>query len=122
MANPPARWLSRSEVSTDGLKIWPDPISRPHTPVTAQTQTSYGANRTVTATAPDNSYAISVYTSGQLVSVTRYDSTGAQIGKTTFTYDAHGRQKTVSDARNGATIFGYNNADRPNSITTPAPG
>jgi hypothetical protein len=29
-----------------------------------ETQTAYGANRTVTTTAPDNSYTISVYSSG----------------------------------------------------------
>src|SRR5439155_13655494 len=42
-------------------------------------------------------------------------------GKTTYAYDAHGRQSTAMDARNGVTTYGYNNADQITSVTTPAP-
>jgi RHS repeat-associated protein len=114
--------VSVVETSTDGLKSWQTQYRDAATPVTSQSQTIYGANRTVTTTAPDNSYAISVYTSGRLVSVTRYDSTSAQIGQTTYTYDAHGRQYQVTDARNGATTYGYNSADLLATVTTPNPG
>jgi len=78
--------------------------------------------RTETTTAPDGSQTISAYSNGQLVSVTRKDSTGAQIGQTAYTYDTHGRQSTVADARNGATVYGYNNADLAATVTTPSPG
>jgi YD repeat-containing protein len=76
----------------------------------------------VTTTAPDNSYTIGTYSYGRLISSTRYDSTGAQIGGTTYSYDPHGRQSMVTDARNGTTTYGYNNADQVNSMTTPASG
>ena len=115
--------VSRSEVSTDGLNTWQTTYRDVNTPpVVNHTQTSYGANRTMTATAPDGSYTISVYTNGQLASVTRYDSNGVQIGKTSYSYDAHGRQYQVTDARNGAITYGYNNADMVTSTTTPVPG
>ncbi len=117
-----ASLVSVAETSTDGLKSWQTQYRDATTPVTSQSQTIYGANRTVTETAPDNSYAISVYTSGRLVSVTRYDSASTQIGQTTYTYDAHGRQYQVTDARNGATTYGYNSADLVASVTTPNPG
>ena len=77
---------------------------------------------TTTATAPDGSYSVNSYSYGRLQSSTRYDSTGSQIGGTTYSYDAHGRQYQVTDARNGATTYGYNNADQVNLVTTPNPG
>lgn len=117
--------VGRSQTSTDGLKTWTTAYRDVSTPVTSSSVTAYNGTthiRTVTETMPDNSYSISAFTSGQLTSVTRYDSTTAQIGQTTYTYDAHGRQNTDVDARNGATIYGYNNADLITSTTTPAPG
>jgi hypothetical protein len=36
--------------------------------------------------------------------------------------DAHGRQHSVTDARNGAAVYGYNNADLAMTVTTPSPG
>jgi len=68
---------------------------------------------------PDNSTIVSVYQFGRLLSVTRRDSTGAQIGATTYSYDAHGRQSAIIDARNGATSFTFNNADQVVTVTTP---
>ena len=54
--------------------------------------------------------------------MTRYDSGGSQVGKTSFGYDAHGRQNTVTDARTGTTSYAFNDADQVVSVTTPAPG
>jgi len=56
--------------------------------------------------------AMSVSQYGRLQSVTRKDSTGAQIGATTYSYDMHGRQYAVTDARNGSTLFTFNHADQ----------
>ncbi len=115
--------VSTSESTLDGLQSWQTQYRDASTLVTAQSQTAYGANgvRTVTTTAPDNSYTISVYTNGQSLSVTRYDSGGTQIGKATYGYDAHGRQNRVTDARNGTTTLAYNNADEVQTATTPVP-
>ncbi len=114
--------ISRSEVSTDGLKTWKTQYRDASTPVTASSQTIPGILRVVTNTAPDNSYTINTYSYGRLVSNTRYDSTRTTIGGTSYTNDTHGRTLTVTDARNGATTYGYNNADQINSVTSPAPG
>jgi len=91
--------------------------------LTNRTQTVYagGGNRYVTNTAPDSSYTVGAYSYGRLGSVTSYSSTGVQLGRTTYAYDAHGRVLTTTDARNGATRYGYNNADQVISLTTPAP-
>ena len=43
------------------------------------------------------------------------------MGATTFTYDEHGRQKTLTDAHNGTTTNTYDVADRVTSVTTPVP-
>ncbi len=40
----------------------------------------------------------------------------------TYGYDAHGRQGTMTDARNGTTTCAFNAADQVTSMTTPAPG
>ena len=114
--------LSRYEVSTNGLNTWQTLYRDASTAVTTSSQTIPGASRVVTAIAPDNSYTISTYSYGRLNSSTRYDSTGAQIGGTTYGYDAHGRQNTMTDARNGTTTLGYNNADLVATNTTPNPG
>ncbi len=117
--------VSTLETSTDGLNTWQTTYRDANpTPVTTHSQTVYGGNgsRTVTATAPDNSHTVSTYSYGRLVSSTRYDSNSNPIGNTTYTYDPQGRQYQVTDARNGATTYGYNNADLVTSVTTPNPG
>ena len=57
---------------------------------------------------------------GRLVSSTLYDANGIQITGTAYGYDAHGRQNTTTDARNGTTIVGFNSADQVATVTTPA--
>jgi RHS repeat-associated protein len=115
--------VSSTESSTDGLNTWQTQYRDTSTAATTHMQTSYSSpNRTVTTTAPDNSYTVSTYSYGRLVSAIRYDCTGTQIGGTTYGYDAHGRQNTVIDARNGTTTLGFNNADLVATNTTPNPG
>lgn len=114
--------VSRSETSVDGLKSWQVRYGEAGQgkPVTNSTVTSVsGSSRTSITTAPDGSYTISTYSYGRLLSSTRYDSTGAQIGGTSYVYDAHGRQYQVTDACNGTTTYGYNNADQVNLVAAP---
>jgi YD repeat-containing protein len=114
---------SVSETSVDGLKSWQLSYSGVNTALTNQTTTSYlGNSRTVTSTAPEGSYTVNSYASGQLLSSTRYDANTHQIGATSYTYDPHGRQYQVTDARNGTTMYGYNAADQVATATSPAPG
>ena len=115
--------VSMSETSTDGLQSWQTRYCDAGPPLTTHSQTVYsGTNRTVTVTAPDNSSTVTRYVNGRLSSVTQYDSTPAQIGSTTYGYDAHGRQNTVTDVRNGTTVYTYNDADLVTTVTTPSPG
>ena len=111
-----------SEVSANGLTNWQSVYPDGVTPVTTTNEVFPGTNRTQTTVMPDGSYAISLYSYGLLASVTKYPSTGSQIGQTTYGYDAQGRQNTITDARNGTTSYTYNNADVVASVTTPNPG
>jgi hypothetical protein len=78
--------------------------------------------RTVTTIAPDGTSSVSVFENGQLISATSKDRLGDQLSAIGYSYDAHGRQSMISDARNGTTILGYHpKADLVETVTTPAP-
>jgi RHS repeat-associated protein len=116
--------ISVAETSTNGLNSWQTSYRDANTAVTNSSQTSYGTggSRSVTSFAPDNSYAISLYSYGRLTSATRYDSLGNQLSSVAYSYDPHGRQGTVTDARNGTATYSYNSADLVASVTLPNPG
>ena len=120
--------VSRSETSTTGLQSWqtvyPNGGAAAVTDQSDITIASAGNNwtRTMTQVAPDGTQTISKYQYGRLKSTTRKDNTVSQVGKTTYGYDPHGRQCIVTDARNGTTVYGYNDADQVTSATTPPPG
>ena len=116
--------VATAETSVDGLQSWQTQYRDAGTPVTTRSQTVYGANglRSVTNVAPDSSCTITKYSYGRLQSVARFDSNNNPLSSISYTYDPHGRQQTVTDARNGTTTFGYNNADLVTSVTTPNPG
>ncbi len=111
--------VSTSETSADGLRTWQSRIG-----LTNRTWTKYAGNgnRYMTNTAPDGAFTIAYYSNGLVQSVTRKDSSGNQLGQTTYSYDAHGRTYTVTDARNGASTYSYDNADRVTSTTSHSPG
>jgi RHS repeat-associated protein len=111
--------LSTVETSVEGFKRWQTIAGAVSTSVKSLPSSS---SYTVLDTARDGAYSISLYQNGRLASVTQYASDNAPIGKTTYGYDAHGRQSTVTDPRNGTTTFTFNNADQVVSVTTPAPG
>jgi YD repeat-containing protein len=101
---------SRVERSTDGSRTWSTSFG-----LVSSSQAVYNraaATRTETATAPDGSYVIKIYTNGRLTSTTQYAYGGTQLGQTTYTYDASGRRATATDARNGTTSYTYDDADR----------
>jgi len=70
----------------------------------------------------DQSRTSSGYVYGQLLNVASQNGSGQSLGSSTYTYDEHGRQKTVTDARNGTISYEYNNADQVTQVTTPVPG
>jgi RHS repeat-associated protein len=114
--------IASQETATTTLTNWNVSYASVSASITNTTISSPGSSRTEVNIAPDNSYTISLYSYGRLASSTRYDSTGAIVGGTTYTYDSQGRQYQVTDVRNGTTTYGYNNADLVTSVTTPNPG
>ena len=56
------------------------------------------------------------------LSVTQKKASGGQLAQNTYAYDPHGRQLTVTDARNGTTTYAFDGADQVTSVTTPPPG
>ena len=75
----------------------------------------------MTNTSPEGTYSVRTNQNGRIVSVTQRDKNGALLGQTAFTYDDHGRQWKITDARNGTTTNGFNAADRMVSVSTPEP-
>lgn len=108
---------STVEAAVDGTRTWQTAFG-----LTSQHVSLCGGTCAATNIAPDGSYTTSVKTNGYLMVVTRYDSQGIQLSATTYTYDEYGRQKTITDARNGTTTLIYDDADRVTSVTTPSPG
>lgn len=116
--------ISSSETSVDGFHTWQTSYRDSSTAVTNRTDIFYAGAGSIYQTniAPDGSYSISQSQSGRLLWVTSNDSLNNQLFSVTYTYDPHGRQSQVTDARNGATTYGYNNADMVTGVTTPASG
>ncbi|MBI3871290.1 MAG: RHS repeat-associated core domain-containing protein [Verrucomicrobia bacterium] len=111
--------MNLSEQSTDGLRTWNTAFNQTKTSVRG---TPTGSSWTVTDTAPDGSYSVTLYQQARLASVARFDSNGVQIASLSYSYDAQGRQSLTTDARNGSTIQTFNDADQVVSTTTPMPG
>jgi RHS repeat-associated protein len=121
------RLISRSESAVSGLQSWQTvwrTSGNDATKAETMSVTTYGpanGRRTQTTTEPDNTTTVSVYSYGQITSVTRFDSAGQPVSLNTYSYDNQGRQWQVADDRNGTTTYAYNNADQIVSVTTPAP-
>ncbi|HWN96203.1 MAG TPA: RHS repeat-associated core domain-containing protein, partial [Methylomirabilota bacterium] len=69
----------------------------------------------------DGSYSVTTNQYGRALSITQRDSGGTQIGQTLFGYDEHGRQKFMTDARNGTTTNFFDVLDRIVATASPAP-
>ena len=118
-----ATLTASSETSADGLRSLQTTQTGTGRSFTNKTQTVYLPNgqRYLTNTAPDGSVSISAFSYNLPVSLVLRDGAGNQLSSTTYSRDAHGRQYAVTDALNGTTWFGFNNADQVTSVTTPAP-
>ena len=115
--------LTTAEVSASGLQNWKidwdDGIG-----LTNYSQTvndPVNAFSVVTAVAPDGSSIITSNYNERVLSVTRRDFLGNRINRSTYNYDAHGRQITVTDARNGTSTNFFNPADQVVATLTPSP-
>lgn len=115
--------VSTVETSVDGLRTW-NIVWNGGVGATNFSQTVYipaDGYRLVTNTAPDGSYSVTTNIFGRIISVTGRDSGGNQISQSIYGYDVHGRQNTVTDARDGTATNFYNNADQVNGAASPSP-
>jgi RHS repeat-associated protein len=119
-----ASLITSAETSVDDLHTWNTTYRDGSTSLTNRLDISYLAPGFVchTNTAANGSYTVSQILFGRLFSNTSQDSLNNQLSSVTYAYDPHGRQSEVTDARNGTTIYGYNNADMVTSVTAPDPG
>src|SRR5258706_8674340 len=83
---------------------------------------SFTGTTRLTETYPNNATEVIDSIAWMAQSVTDKDSAGAQVTRTSYAYDAHGRAQSVIDARNGTTTRTFNNADQVVSVTTTTPG
>lgn len=111
-----ATTVSITELDGYGNQSWlTDAVGAESSTVLART----GAGTwTVTSTAPDDSHQVQTYAGGLLVSTIRKNSSGGQITKTDYAYDAHNRVETQTDARTGDTDYTYTDRDEVLSVTT----
>jgi RHS repeat-associated protein len=91
--------------------------------LTNETRTVYAGSglRYVTNTAPDGTRAIATYINGRLTLSSNWNAQVSNLGWTSYSYDAHGRRDSMTDARNGKTTFYFNPADKQNGELTPSP-
>lgn len=109
-----------ADVSLDGLTSWSVSFGQTNISVRTPGDPQTGV-RTVTTIAPDGTSAVSTYTFGRLTSTVRYDASTPSnvLASTSYESDALGRQWKTTDARNGVTTYGFNDADQITAITNP---
>ena len=113
--------LATVEISANGLSTW-NTLFNAGQSIPSSTCTFYtNGHRYVTNILFDGTVTIRDFQNGRLLSETRKGLDGNQIAATTYEYDEHGRLKKSIDARNGATTFTYDDADRLTSVTPPSP-
>jgi RHS repeat-associated protein len=104
--------------SVDGLQTWSTMAG-----LTTHTRTFFdspGVHRVVT-TQPDGTVSTQTFTHGRLsTAVTQNPATGV-LSSFSYAYDAHGRQKSITDVRTGTTTLTYDSGDRLKTVKTPVP-
>ncbi|MDW8344588.1 MAG: hypothetical protein RMM51_08860, partial [Verrucomicrobiae bacterium] len=115
---PATEIIAIHDASFDGSQAWH--VEHGLTNHTATTIHRPSATKTILTTAPDGSYTVSIYTTGRLVSVSRFDALHTPIERTTYEYDPAGRQKSQSNSFGDlivTTAFVYDQADQLIAIT-----
>jgi len=67
---------------------------------------------------PDESQEITDLDHGRTLLTVRFDANEEEIGRTEFVYDAHNRLEETLSAEGILTIYQYNDADLPSSVST----
>ena len=112
--------METEDQSVDGLRSWTTQFGN-----TAQRERVFPAardgswvNKSIHA---DGSYDIYDYRGGRLFSSSSYDRDGVRIANVTYTYDACGRTREVTDIRTGTTSYTYYNDDQVRELKAPHP-
>jgi YD repeat-containing protein len=115
--------VSTVSASTAGTTAW-SAIWNGASSATTKFQITYPTTGTtrLTETFPNLATQVIDSIADRVQSITDKNSSGTQITKTSYVYDAHGRAASVTDARDGTTTRTFNAADQVVSVTTPAPG
>jgi RHS repeat-associated protein len=115
--SPTSNLVGVSETAVSGLQTWNTRFGLTNS---LQKVLGGGGAATVYSTNADRSFSVSTLLNGRTLSVTRYDSSGNQLGGTTFSYDQHARAIMITDARNGSSTNAYDNLDRVTVAATPS--
>ena len=107
-----------NEQTADGMRTWQ--IVRGLTTKSITTLDGMGG-RSITTISPDGVRAIQTFLGERPISSKTTTATGTQLIAISYTYDAHGRVQSVTDARNGTTQFTYYADDQVRTVTTPDP-
>jgi RHS repeat-associated protein len=110
--------VRETDRSADGRSQWQTSFGQNSSVVSS---TPSGGSWTTTTTNPDGTSTEQTITGTRVASSVQKASGGTSVTSTSMTYDAHGRLLTQTDARTGTTTFSYDNADRVNSQSAPAP-
>jgi YD repeat-containing protein len=112
------REVSVLDQSVDGLQTWSTVAG-----VTTHSRTFFDSPevRRIVTTQPDGTVSTQTFNQGRLsTAVTQNPATGV-LSSFSYAYDAHGRQKSISDVRTGATTLTYDSGDRLKTVKTPVP-
>jgi RHS repeat-associated protein len=110
--------VSSTETAVDAQRSWS--YSGRGTNETDTSFTGAGA-WTSTQTVADGTITTTSYQANRAVGLVVSDPS-ITLRQEAREYDTHNRLWKVTDARNGTTTYGYNDADQITSVTTPTPG
>ena len=110
--------MSQNDAAVDGRTNWNTRFG-----LTSRTETRNpgGGLRFTKAISPDGSFTTNRFEDGRVILSVRSDGFSV-LTHTAFAYDEHGRQKFITDARNGTATNEFDTLDRVIARATPTPG
>lgn len=110
--------IAVSEQSVDGRQSWETLrglVTR------TEITTDAGGDRSETVTTPDGVQTVRTYRGDRLTATSVKTAAGDPISALAYSYDAHGRLQSTTDARNGETTFTYHADDQIETVTSADP-
>jgi len=110
--------VSANESTVNGLTNWNTQYGLRTRTEIAQAASGILYVKTISS---DNSFTVARFENGRMTSINRTNG-DTQLSGVSYGYDEYGRQKWITDARNGTTSNMFDNLDRIISTAMPAPG